>query len=153
MSQMLADFEQRCQADKEPLQIFTDDSKSMLTYDYFLESSKLIYTLYFMSQKQRLEEGTQFRRQHLSKALGNKDKKTDKKVTYVELEQKISDWETAKQVLKEMDTLKNQIESIKRDQQKLEELAKEVTEPVDVDKIKQQITDKENEVASKKLMI
>ena len=66
--------------------MFVDEQKTLMTFEYFLETSKLIYEVNFMNQKRYIEEGIKKRRELLGRAKDKKATKTSSKQNMAELE-------------------------------------------------------------------
>ena len=71
--------------DENKINMYTDEQKTLMTFEYFLETSKLIYEVNFISQKRNIEEGIKKRRDLLAKANDRKSNKTSKKFNIAEL--------------------------------------------------------------------
>ena len=71
--------------DENKINMYTDEQKTLMTFEYFLETSKLIYEVNFISQKRNIEEGIKKRRDLLAKANDRKANKTSKKLNIAEL--------------------------------------------------------------------
>ena len=71
--------------DENKINMYTDEQKTLMTFEYFLETSKLIYEVNFISQKRNIEEGIKKRRDLLAKANDRKSNKTSKKLNIAEL--------------------------------------------------------------------
>ena len=76
-------------SEEDKIDMYTDEQKTLMTFEYFLETSKLIYEVNFISQKRNIEEGIKKRRDLLGKAKNKKENKTSKKLGIEELEEEI----------------------------------------------------------------
>ena len=76
-------------SEEDKIDMFTDEQKTLMTFEYFLETSKLIYEVNFISQKRNIEEGIKKRRDLLAKANDRKANKTSKKLNIAELSEEI----------------------------------------------------------------
>ena len=78
-----------------------DESNSVMSFDFLLETSKIIYELNFINQKRQIEEFLRFRRKFLDENRDKKDKKQSKKESLADIEAEYATLESEEKKLRE----------------------------------------------------
>ena len=125
--------------------MYTDMDKKLMTFEFFLESSKIVYEANFLNQKNELTQGISVRRKLLADANGKKQNKTSKKESLPELLAKQKRWDDMKKCRDRQKKIKEDIDELKEKQKAKLEREKNGAPVVNVEDIKLKIEAKQKE--------
>ena len=100
------------------ISMFTDQDKKLMTFEYFLETSKIILEANFLNQKNELAQGINARRKLLAEASGKKENKTSKKENVADLKAKLNKWEDMEKSYERHKEIKSEIKRLEEKQKK-----------------------------------